>query len=179
MCIRDSPKPSVQLQITSPFKNYDPNNSANNQYNDFMTKMSMNQVDRPTDYPVIHISIFGDGTPVVTVNFKYLKSVENDVYLLVYKLFETASQVWENKFYMVFDFTEFIFLPELGALYVSLVKTYAPEQLFKNCARIYYFNVPRSNYEGLTKSMKTLRMIGYEYGTRIYTYCLLYTSRCV
>ncbi|EAZ62896.2 Ras GTPase activating protein RasGAP/neurofibromin [Scheffersomyces stipitis CBS 6054] len=164
------PKPSVQLQITSPFKNYDPNNSANNQYNDFMTKMSMNQVDRPTDYPVIHISIFGDGTPVVTVNFKYLKSVENDVYLLVYKLFETASQVWENKFYMVFDFTEFIFLPELGALYVSLVKTYAPEQLFKNCARIYYFNVPRSNYEGLTKSMKTLRMIGYEYGTRIYTY---------
>ncbi|KAK6455475.1 ras GTPase activating protein RasGAP/neurofibromin [Scheffersomyces xylosifermentans] len=164
------PKPSIQLQIYSPYKNFDPNNAANNQYNDFMTKMSMNYVEKSINVPVIHTSIFNDGTPVVTLNFKQIKYINNDVYYLVYKLFETASQVWENKFYMVFDFTEFIFQNQMGELYVHLIKTYSPEQLFRNCARIYYFNIPRSNYVELTQAMKALRMIGNEFGTKLYTY---------
>ncbi|KAK6463983.1 ras GTPase activating protein RasGAP/neurofibromin [Scheffersomyces coipomensis] len=165
------PKPSVQLQINAPNKNSDPNNISTNQYNDFMTKMSMTYNDKSIDSNIIHNSIFSDGTPVVVLNFKQLQRQLNyDMYYLVYKLFETASQIWENKFYFVLDFTELVIKDDLDKLYVQLVSTYAPEQLFRNCARIYYFNIPRTGYLRITDSMKSLRKIGAEYGTKIYTY---------
>ncbi|KAK6203153.1 uncharacterized protein RJT21DRAFT_119299 [Scheffersomyces amazonensis] len=163
-------KPSVQLQINGT-RTIDPNNVANNQYNDFMTKMSLEYNEKSIETTAIENSIFSDGTPVVLMHFKQLhRQLNNDLHLMVYKYFETASQVWDNKFYVVLNFTELVLPEGYDSLYINLISTYAPEQLFKNCARIYYYNIPRSGYIGLTNAMRKLRQIGAEFGTKIYTY---------
>ncbi|KAG7660703.1 IRA2 [[Candida] subhashii] len=167
------PKPSVQLQLNSSLKLFDPNSSGNMNitFNDFMTKMSLKYTDTPPDaIDVIHSSIFKDGTPVVVVNLKKMKKRPNDVNYLVYKLFETASQVWDNKFYLVFDFTEFVYNSRRIPEYVDVLRTYSAEQMFRNCERVYYFNIPRSEYVAISQAVHTLRGLTTQYGTKIYMY---------
>ncbi|RLV94789.1 Inhibitory regulator protein IRA2 [Spathaspora sp. JA1] len=172
------PKPSVKLQINSTLKMLDPNSSNGEgsiKFNDFMTKMSLKYAETSGDGDVIHSSIFKDGTPVVVVNFKTVRNRANDTDYLVYKLFETASQVWDNRFYMVIDFTEFNFhkdSPEWsgGETYVSLVNNYSTEQFFKNCARVYYYNIPRTGFASITDIIMRSRARSLEYGTKLYTY---------
>lgn len=168
------PKPSVQLQLNSYLKLFDPNSttgSVNITFNDFMTKMSLKYADTPPDaIDVIHSSIFKDGTPVVVVNLKKMKKRPDDVNYLVYKLFETASQVWDNKFYLVFDFTEFVYNVKKIPEYIDLLTNYSAEQLFKNCQRVYYFNIPRSEYSAIARAVDAIRSTTAEYGTKIYMY---------
>lgn len=148
------PKPSVQLQLSQPLKSPDSNGAET--VNDFMTKMSLAYVDQDI-LNLVHSSIFYDGTPVVVVNFKRLQEVQNDMPFLVFKLFETTSQVWDNKFYVVFDFTEYISRNEgQGKLFEELMDTYAPQQYFDNCNRAYYFNI---NYNISERAFKIMRSL--------------------
>lgn len=165
-----NPKFALQLQIQTSYKNYDPSNNANNQFNDFMARMSMNFVSNGLDCNLIHNSIFNDGTPVVVVNLKKLTEVGSDVTFLVYKLFETASQVWDNKFYLVFDFTEMFFTDKMIKQYRLLLEAHGPDQLFKNCPRIYYFNIPRNRYKSLVLAMALLRLGRAGETSRIYVH---------
>ncbi|EGW32510.1 ras GTPase activating protein RasGAP/neurofibromin [Spathaspora passalidarum NRRL Y-27907] len=173
------PKPSVKLQINSTLKMLDPN-TANGEssikFNDFMTKMSLKYAEvGDTSGDVIHSSIFKDGTPVVVVNFKKMKHRPDDTDYLVYKLFETASQVWDNRFYMVIDFTEFNLNHMTqewagGEGYVKLVNNFSTDQFFKNCARVYYYNIPRTGFATITDVIMRSRARSLEYGTKLYTY---------
>ncbi|ODV78244.1 ras GTPase activating protein RasGAP/neurofibromin [Suhomyces tanzawaensis NRRL Y-17324] len=151
------PKPSVQLQIRTPLKNFDANNNGRDQFNDFMTKMSMRYVEKANNFSLVHNSIFADGTPVIVLNLKYLKLVDDDCDYLVYKFFETASQIWENKFYVVFDFTEFRYTTEIAMSYSEKIRAYSPEPMYQNCMRIYYYNIPRSQYEAVVGILYKLR----------------------
>lgn len=106
------PKASVRLQLASNFKAFDSSNGDGEElkFNDFMTKLSLKYADTPSDaVNLIQSSIFKDGTPVIVVNLRRLKFRPDDINYLVYKLLETASQVWENKFYLIYDFSEFYF----------------------------------------------------------------------
>lgn len=141
-----------------------------NEYHEFMTKMSAKYAETPIDVPVIHNSIFHDGTPVVVINLYTLKFIEFNVELLVYKLFETASQVWDNKFYFVFDFTGFSTEMHLLVVYATLLHTYAPPPLFKNCSRVYYFNIPVNDMGLFLNLVKPLKVENKETRARFYTY---------
>lgn len=166
------PKASVRLQLASNFKAFDSSNGDGEElkFNDFMTKLSLKYADTPSDaVNLIQSSIFKDGTPVIVVNLRRLKFRPDDINYLVYKLLETASQVWENKFYLIYDFSEFYFFKvESPDEYTHLVSSYTPKQFFSSCSRVYYFNVPRTEYSSLIKSMQSLRKKGSEFGTKIY-----------
>lgn len=155
------PKASVRLQLASNFKAFDSSNGDGEElkFNDFMTKLSLKYADTPSDaVNLIQSSIFKDGTPVIVVNLRRLKFRPDDINYLVYKLLETASQVWENKFYLIYDFSEFYFFKvESPDEYTHLVSSYTPKQFFSSCSRVYYFNVPRTEYSSLIKSMQSLR----------------------
>lgn len=166
------PKASVRLQLASNFKVFDSSNGDAEElkFNDFMTKLSLKYADTPPDAAnVIQSSIFKDGTPVIVVNLKRLKFRPDDINYLVYKLLETASQLWENKFYLIYDFSEFYFFKnEAPDEYTHLVSSYTPTPFFSSCSRVYYFNVPRTEYTSLIKSMQSLRKKGSDYGTKIH-----------
>ncbi|RCK63471.1 Inhibitory regulator protein IRA1 [Candida viswanathii] len=170
------PKPSVRLQLHSTVKLPDSNNLEDDEikFNDFMTKMSLKYADTPPDaIDVIHSSIFKDGTPAVVVNLKKMNSRPQDVSYLVYKLMETASQVWDNKFYLVYDFTEYYHYTRIATdEYANLLANCSTKQMFSNCLRVYYFNIPRTEHPGVIDAVKAVRAKGAPYSIKIYTYSL-------
>lgn len=165
------PKALISLQISNSFRNFDPNNTVNyGPYNDFMSKMSMRNLEIPVDAPVVHNAIFNDGTPAVIINFYHVEQVQYDAEVLVFRLLELSSQVWDNKFYMVFDFTGFTYLESFAKSYVSILRAIGPPLFFKNCLRIYYFNIPKSDYINIFKAMRELRIENNDHPARIFTY---------
>lgn len=173
------PKALLSLTVSAPYKNFDASNNGSNQYDEFMSKMSSNYVDYTIDYHLVHNSIFHDGTPVIVLNFGYLKLANNDIYLFVYKLFELVSQVWDSKYYLVIDFTSSLLNTACLRQYVSLLNAYAPAQFFKNCSRIYYFNIPKVEVACIMETMKSLRLKENRSNARLYTYSQADTPRIV
>mmetsp|Transcript_6090 Transcript_6090/g.7475 ORF Transcript_6090/g.7475 Transcript_6090/m.7475 type:complete len:2693 (+) Transcript_6090:217-8295(+) len=174
------PKALISLAVSSPYKSFDTNNNnSSNQYNEFMAKMSANYIESTVDCPVVHNSIFHDGTPVVVLNFGYLKQMNNDIYLFTYRLFELVSQVWDNKYYLVIDFTSSLLDTQSLSLYVSLLNSYAPVQFFKNCSRIYYFNIPQVESSCILETMRALRLKEHRSNARLYTYSQADSPRIV
>ncbi|KAG7194611.1 Ras GTPase activating protein ira2 [Scheffersomyces spartinae] len=143
------PRELLKFQIANPYKAFDPNQGTTQDFNDFMAKMSQKYIDTALDIPLVHNAFSRDGTPVVVCNLKHLKDFNFDCKFLVYKMFETASQFWDNKFNLTFDFTECMLTNHLLQTYTSLVKLYAPAPFYVNCMRVNYFNVPRSVIPGL------------------------------
>ncbi|KGR02967.1 hypothetical protein MEQ_01198 [Candida albicans P87] len=170
------PNPGVKLQMSSKLKLLDTNNLDEEEIklNDFMTKMSIKFSDTPPDaIDVIHSSIFKDGTPAVVVNLKKLSGRPHDFEYLAYKLIETASQVWDNKFYLVYDFTEYYYYIETVTIeYANLIANSGTKLLFSNCQRVYYFNIPRIENPGIMEGVKLVRSKGEKYGTKVYIYSL-------
>ncbi|RLV85823.1 Inhibitory regulator protein IRA2 [Meyerozyma sp. JA9] len=165
------PKMLLSLRHTStPFKVLDPNNVQNNEFNEFMGQMSINYSGIVLDTPIVHDSIFHDGTPAVVVNLSQLKAVDYDIRFLVYKLFETASHVWDSKFYLVFDFSEYTPMSGLAKTYLFMLKTYAPPQLTQNCSKVFYFNIPRRKIGDILSLVRKHRIEEAETATKIYTY---------
>lgn len=165
------PKLLLSLRQTSaPFKVLDPNNIQNNEFNEFMSQMSINYSDVTLDSPIVHDSIFHDGTPAVVINLSQLRAVDYDVRFLIYKLFETASHVWDSKYYMVLDFSEYTPVLGLAKTYLFLLKTYAPPQLMQNCSKVFYFNIPRRRIGDILSLVRQHRMTEPEVESKLFTY---------
>lgn len=153
-----APKFSISLQGSKSFKVADPSNVVGtSQFLEFMAKISAKNIEMSLDTPVVHTSVFHDGTPVVVANFRHIREIGYDINTFVYMLLDVASQVWDNKFYIVLDFTRFFFVGILGKNYISLMTNYAPKIFFLNCARTYYYNLPRTVYLPLVENMIQLR----------------------
>lgn len=161
------PRALLQLQNSLLVKNFD--STSNTLYNEFMAKLAVVYADRVPSTNVVHSSIFDDGVPVVVINLLNLKY--SDVDFLVYKLFETTSQMWDNKFYAVFDFTEFIFGQDIANRYSNLISQCSPEEFHKNCERIYYFNLAKKEYTVPLEALRKFRESN-NYPTKFYTYSL-------
>lgn len=162
------PKPFISLQGTTSYKSAD--NLGNSQYSEFMAKMSAKNIEMAVDVPVVHSAVYHDGTPVIVINFRYIKDVGYDISTFVFLILETASQVWDNKFYVVHDFTQFFYMGIIGRNYVSLMRNYAPAIYFKNCARSYCFNLPRASYLNIIGSMVKLRIEENNKDCKLYFY---------
>lgn len=135
------PKLYISLQGT---KSVEPQlNIGNSQFAEFMAKMSAKNIELSVDTPAVHTSVFHDGTPTIVVNFRYLRDVGYDMNTFVYLLFECISQVWEKKYYCVFDLSEYFYMGIIGNNYVNLIKNYAPTNFYQNFRRAYYYNLPR------------------------------------
>ncbi|CAK9436789.1 uncharacterized protein LODBEIA_P13110 [Lodderomyces beijingensis] len=168
------PKPSVKLQLNSALKAIETNGNDedDSKFNDFMSKMSLKYADAsPDSINVIHSAIFKDATPVVVVNLKRLRDRPSDMQFLVYKILETLSQVWDNKFYLVYDFTEFYYLNDTKFTeFGELLAKYSSKQMFCNCKRVYYFNIPRFEYSSIVQYMKLFRGKGMEHDIKVYVH---------
>lgn len=165
-----APKFSISLQGTKLFKvNEAAPNMGTLQFAEFMAKMSAKNIEMSVDAPVVHTSVYHDGTPMVVANFRHIREIGYDINTFVYMLFDVASQVWDNKFYCVLDFTRFFFVGILGKNYLSLMTSYAPKVFFHNCARTYYYNLPRNAYLPAVQNMIDLRKQGNE-KNKVYFY---------
>lgn len=145
------PKPTIQLQNTSPFKFHDANNFRC-RFNDFMEKMSIRYVEKYLNVQIVQSHIYKDGSPLVVITHRKLKECDYNVEFVVYKMFEIASQFWDGKYHLILDYTEVTPSAEIVGSFASLVTALAPEKLFKNLGRLFMFNVPKENHEILMKN---------------------------
>lgn len=167
------PRASISLQGSSSYKVADTSaNLGNSQYAEFMAKMSVKNMELAVDTKIIHGAVFPDGTPALIVNFRHIKDIGYDISTFVYLILETASQMWDNKFYMVNDFTQFFYMGIIGKNYVSLMGNYAPTPFFRNCARVYYYNLPRYRHISIIEDMVALRATSHG-STKVYFYSQL------
>lgn len=157
-----APKFSISLQGAKLFKVGELGTAGPLQFLEFMAKMAAKNIEMSLDAPVVHISVFHDGTPVVVANFRHIREIGYDINTFVYMLLDVSSQLWDNRFYCVLDFTRFFFVGILGQNYFSLMSNYAPKIFFENCARTYYYNLPRSSYLPYVENMITLWKLGNE-----------------
>ena len=138
-----APRFSISLQGAKSVRPSDSANIGTSQFAEFMAKMSARNMGMSMNTTAVYTSVFHDGTPVVMVNFRRVVDIGCDINTFVYMLFEVAGQVWDNKFYCIMDVTRFFFFGILGKSFYSLIVNYAPSVFFTNCARIYYYNLPR------------------------------------
>ncbi|CAK7915257.1 hypothetical protein CAAN3_17S00804 [[Candida] anglica] len=156
LSILGQPKSLVALQLIPTIKNNDLGSNPN--FVDFMSKSALKYGDIPTDVPLVHTTIFEDGTPTVVVNFEPLYyTYNNDEELLLYRMFETCLQVWDNKFYVVYDLTESEVTSAMCENFIVLLKVFAPEQFLKNCVKFYYFNIPLFKTNEVMMSIRYIR----------------------
>ena len=81
--------------------------------------------------------------------------------------------MWDNKFYLVYDFTEYYYYIETVTIeYANLIANSGTKLLFSNCQRVYYFNIPRIENPGIMEGVKLVRSKGEKYGTKVYIYSL-------
>lgn len=149
------PKP-ISLQGTTSYRSID--NLGNSQYAEFMAKMSAKNMELAVESQIIKSAVFPDGTPAIVINFRYLKDIGYDISTFVYLVLEASNQVWDNKFYIVNDFTQFFYMGIIGKNYVSLMRNYAPVTFFRNCVQTYYFNLPRERYLRYLRDMVEVRL---------------------
>lgn len=166
------PKTSLALQLNPTIKLPENEPAMNPHFADFMAKLALTYAEVSPDLPLVHTTIFEDGTPLIVVNLGLLKAqLNNDIELLVYRIFDMCMQVWDNKFYIVYDLTECEILNEFCDKHLSLMHYYAPESFVKNCARLYYFNIPIFNKNLVIKSMLFFkRDVRSKGDVHIYTY---------
>lgn len=149
------PKP-ISLQGSTLYRAID--NLGNSQYAEFMAKMLAKNMELAVESQIIKSAVFPDGTPAVVINFRYLKDIGYDINTFVYLVLEAAAQVWDSKFYIVNDFTQFFYMGIIGRNYVSLMRNYAPATFFRNCQLTYYFNLPRLKYIQYLQDMIEVRL---------------------
>lgn len=158
IAVLGNPKSNITLQGSTSFKLIESQfNIGNSQFTEFMAKMSAKNIETSLEMPVIQNSVFHDGTPTLVINFRQIKEIGYDVNTFVYLIFESASHIWDNSFYCVFDFTQFFFMGIIGKNYISLMRNFAPMVFFKNCKKTYYYNLPRYSHLGIIESMGQLR----------------------
>lgn len=166
-----APKSYISLQGTNSYKVVDLTaNISNSMYADFMAKLSAKNIEMAFECPIVQSAVFNDGTPAVVVNFRHLRDIGYDIPTFVYLIFEAASKVWDNRFYIVNDFTQFFYMSIFGDSYVSYLRNYAPPMFFKNCGKIYYFNLPRKKHLTFVDSVTKIRSARYESDFKIYFY---------
>lgn len=166
-----APKSYISLQGTNSYKVVDlATNISNSMYADFMAKLSAKNIEMAFECPVVQSAVFNDGTPVVVVNFRHLRDIGYDIPTFVYLIFEAASKVWDNRFYIVNDFTQFFYMSIFGESYVSYIRNYAPPMFFKNCAKIFYFNLPRKKHLIFINEVTKIRSARYDQDFKLYFY---------
>lgn len=143
------------LQETTQFREDSLESEYEQPYQEFMNKMATYQ-ESSLDTQVVRSALFEDGTPVLIISYSYLKYLNDDIQLLVYKIFEAASQIWNGKFYVVRDYTEHYYDPYTEKLIVNMAQSLAPSQYFSNCARVYHFNLPLYGLDHILDSLPIL-----------------------
>lgn len=126
---------------------------------DLMTKYSSRDLGSLLDNSFVRQGISTDGNGLIVLTINALKDLQGmNPELILYRFFQIASKVWNQKFYLVYDCTahDEECVPDR---LLQLLSKYAPEEMYSNCQGIYFFNISSVFY----KKMKRLTKLPTEF----------------
>ncbi|CAB4253634.1 GTPase-activating protein IRA1 [Maudiozyma barnettii] len=109
-------------------------------------RVSQEEQNKSVDY--IHESMSNDGCPIMTVTFNLFGSDINEMELLIYRVIQLYARIWTNKYYLVFDCTEFFLIPTEFNKLCNMLCSLLPNIALQNCIMMYYVNTTEEFMDG-------------------------------
>ncbi|SMN19557.1 similar to Saccharomyces cerevisiae YBR140C IRA1 GTPase-activating protein that negatively regulates RAS by converting it from the GTP-to the GDP-bound inactive form [Maudiozyma saulgeensis] len=109
-------------------------------------RISQEEQSKSVNY--IHESMSHDGCPIMTVTFNLLGEQLNEMELLVYRVIQLYARIWTNKYYLVFDCTEFSLGPAEFNKLCNMLCSLLPNMALQNCIMMYYVNTTEEFMNG-------------------------------
>ncbi|ODV60149.1 RasGAP domain-containing protein ASCRUDRAFT_76657 [Ascoidea rubescens DSM 1968] len=114
-------------------------NDTKNELYDFMNKHADANIDVIVDSPFLQQKIARDGTPMLVFSYFYYQQLDIDQELILFRMFQLASRVWDSKYYVVVDCSRF--KKDHSIPLFEEMELLAPEPMKKNCVSMFYYNV--------------------------------------
>ncbi|KAH3686842.1 hypothetical protein WICPIJ_002169 [Wickerhamomyces pijperi] len=114
---------------------------------EFMSKYTFKDISGIAECPFIHQAIAQDGTHLLVFSYsEYKKIGELDQDLAIFRIFQVASKVWEQKYNFIIDCTGNNGQVVFPRRALTLMSNIAPEEMKTNCMGIYYYNISSTLY---------------------------------
>ncbi len=98
-----------------------------------------------------------DGLPFLICSLGlYDSAAINDTDMVVYRLFQVASKMWDHEYSMLFDFTCLTKKDSVPSSVTTKFLTLFPEVYMKNCVGVYYYN---SSHESIAMYPTIMNLI--------------------
>ncbi|KAH3673523.1 hypothetical protein WICMUC_003629 [Wickerhamomyces mucosus] len=122
----------------------------NSELYEFMSKYSFEDLNSIIECPFIHHSTSQDGVQLLVFSYSEYTKIESlDLDLAIYRIFQVASKVWDQKYKFIIDCTGNNGQTIFPRRALTLMSNISPEEMKNNCLGIYYYNVSSSLYKYL------------------------------
>lgn len=89
----------------------------------------------------VHESMSPSGLPIITLTFNGFRNKDVEIETIIYRTFQIYARVWNVKYYLVLDCTQFDGNQVDVTKLVSLFRNLLPPSAIENCCGYYYFNI--------------------------------------
>jgi hypothetical protein len=128
---------------------------SNPELYDFMSKYSTKDLGLLSDCSFVYQAFNQDGLHLLVFSYsEYKKIKDHDEELILYRIVQVASKIWDNKFMFVLDCTGndgSILFPRRM---MQIFGEFAPDLMRNNCVGIVYYNVSSGLYPKLMGTFK-------------------------
>lgn len=122
---------------------------------DFMNKYATKELGDLLDYSFIYQSYSQDGTPLLVFSYSEYERVKDfDEELILYRMIQLASKVWDHKFLFVIDCTGNNGTTLFPRRSMLIFGDFAPDVMRNNCESVIFYNVSSGLYPRLMETVK-------------------------
>lgn len=122
---------------------------------EFMSRYSLKDLGNLQDSSFIYQGISSDGSPLLVFSYMdFLKLEERDQEIALYRIFQIASKMWDQKFSFVVDCTGNDGTQVFPYRLLVLLGNLAPEEMRTNCQSVYYYNISSGLFPNFFKNAK-------------------------
>ncbi|CCH42769.1 Inhibitory regulator protein IRA2 [Wickerhamomyces ciferrii] len=129
---------------------------SNNELFEFMSKYSLKDLGQVQDSNFIYQAISSDGTPLLVFSYLEFYKLKNaDQEIALYRIFQIASKIWDQKFSIVVDCTGNNGTQVFPYRLLVLLGNLAPNPMRDNCVSVQYFNLSSGLFPNFFKNSKS------------------------
>lgn len=131
------------------------NPETNNELFEFMSRYSLKDLGKIQDSSFIYQGISSDGSPLLVFSYvDFLKLEEHNQEIALYRIFQIASKMWDQKFSIVVDCTGNDGTQVFPYRLLVLLGNLAPEEMRLNCQGVYYYNISSGLFPNFFRNAK-------------------------
>lgn len=131
------------------------NPETNNELFEFMSRYNLKDLGNILDSPFVYQGISSDGSPLLVFSYiDFCKLREQDQETALYRIFQVASKIWDQKFQIVVDCTGNDGTQVFPYRLLVLLGNLAPEEMRNNCSGVFYYNISSGLFPNFVRNVR-------------------------
>lgn len=131
------------------------NPETNNELFEFMSRYNLKDLGNILDSPFVYQGISSDGSPLLVFSYvDFCKLREQDQETALYRIFQVASKIWDQKFQIVVDCTGNDGTQVFPYRLLVLLGNLASEEMRNNCSGVNYYNISSGLFPNFFRNVK-------------------------